>query len=380
MYFNSNDILELDEDKAIKFLELKIRENNYLEYKSQYENPDKNKRDFLKDITAFANANGGTIVIGVNEPNDNIDLDSQVVGIQNAGELAQILERSANATIDPRISGLKFKPIKIKNKEILFIHIPLSLYRPHMLKYDKHIYFQMRHFESSEPMTIHEIRSSVMESISSEARVQKFLEDREYEIKREVEFINQPLFQFQLVPLIQIESNIDVFDKNIQKIFLEDHTLGGFSLFSGISPKPTLYGISIQDERQNPKWKIEIFKRGYISLWYKNESAYYNNNAHQFYTVHSGFMDFFNLFFRKIDMIMSIFKIDVPYIVQCRYYAADKTRLFADNYFQKFSDFYEQSLIQFPDHFRNTGESFQPIGKEICLELFNAYGFKNIIV
>jgi len=382
MYFNSLQILELNEEGACKFLELKIKENNYLDYKSNLDKQDRTKRELLKDIIAFANANGGTIVIGVDEPNDSRDIDAQVIGLQDAEEWAQVLERIANSMIDPRISGLKFKVVKFKGgREILFLHIPPSLNRPHLFTFEKHSYFYMRHFESSIPMNIHEIRSSVMESYLSEERVQKYLEDKEQEIKGSVEYIKQPLFLFQLAPLISLESNLDVFNKKLESIFIERAYSENFTLFAGEGLKPTLYGISVQDALTEPMWKMEIYKRGYISLWYKNEFKWSNNfnSKDEFYIVHAGFIKLFNLFFGKVNEVMSIFNIDVPYIVRCRYYGANQTKLYMNSYRMKTSKYYDQLDISFPDHIRNTGESFLSIGEDICLELFNAYGFRDII-
>ena len=69
MYFTSAEVQNLDETGLRKFLEKRVPEGHHLDYKETLSgNNDRAKREFLKDVTAFANANGGDILIGVEEP------------------------------------------------------------------------------------------------------------------------------------------------------------------------------------------------------------------------------------------------------------------------------------------------------------------------
>lgn len=43
------------------------------------------------------------------------------------------------------------------------------------------------------------------------------------------------------------------------------------------------------------------------------------------------------------------------------------------------SEPYDKDEIIWPSHFRNPGESASDICKEICIEMFNAFGFKHVI-
>ena len=45
----------------------KERENLYLEYKSNLSNSNRDKKEFLKDVSGFANTGGGFLLIGIEE-------------------------------------------------------------------------------------------------------------------------------------------------------------------------------------------------------------------------------------------------------------------------------------------------------------------------
>lgn len=57
------------EDVENLIYERKERENNHLEYKKKIGNSDKDKKEFLKDVSGFANATGGFLIFGVEEKN-----------------------------------------------------------------------------------------------------------------------------------------------------------------------------------------------------------------------------------------------------------------------------------------------------------------------
>lgn len=107
MYFTSAQIQSLDEPNLRRFVEQRKPEGHQLDYKTALSGSnDRAKREFLKDVTAFANANGGNILIGVDEPQNSISVDHQIRGIDGGEPIAQDLERLASSSIDPRVSGL----------------------------------------------------------------------------------------------------------------------------------------------------------------------------------------------------------------------------------------------------------------------------------
>ena len=104
MYLTRQQLAALDEAGLRAFLDTAVPECLYLDYKiSLSGSSDKDaKREFLKDVTAFANAGGGQLLLGVKEPADDLSVDDQLIGVEGAEALAQDLERLCSASIDPR--------------------------------------------------------------------------------------------------------------------------------------------------------------------------------------------------------------------------------------------------------------------------------------
>ncbi len=130
LYFSQKEIAQLTGRKLSEFLELKLPEGPTLDYKQTMplrETPRgerrRIKKEFLKDITSFANAQGGEIVIGVREPSQDMDIMEQVTGLRDAEGLARDLERLASTSVDPRIPALQIAPAKIRDiKEVVLVH------------------------------------------------------------------------------------------------------------------------------------------------------------------------------------------------------------------------------------------------------------------
>jgi predicted HTH transcriptional regulator len=127
MYLNSIQFRNLDEKRLIEFLELRIPEGVNIDYKQDVSSSEKGKtyKEFLKDVTAFANASGGDIIIGAKEPSEDLLISDQITGVEKGEEIAQSLERIAAASIDPRVSGFGVKAVLLSTgKYVIVVHIP----------------------------------------------------------------------------------------------------------------------------------------------------------------------------------------------------------------------------------------------------------------
>ena len=90
------------------------------------------KREICKDVTAMANAEGGYILIGVQE---KAGIAQGFFPVKNADKIAQSIYSVCLESIDPRIRNLEVKTRsfewKGKNISLVVIHIPPSDLRPH---------------------------------------------------------------------------------------------------------------------------------------------------------------------------------------------------------------------------------------------------------
>lgn len=107
---------------------------------------DAKKKEISKDVSAFANSNGGIIIYGVNEINHKASELSFVNGNEFTKEW---LEQVISSTIQRNIPDLKIFPIrkdgKIENT-IYVVQIPESFEAPHIAKDKK--FYKRYNFES----------------------------------------------------------------------------------------------------------------------------------------------------------------------------------------------------------------------------------------
>ena len=149
------------------------------------------KAEFRRDVTAFANALGGDIVVGVRESKDNKGIPEELCGFdignlseeQYKNRLVEILQ----SRVKPRIQGIGIRVLPLSTqpgKWAAVIRIPKSFARPHQVEVgNKNFEFWFRHEASKQRMDIDEIRSSILSSDTLSERIRSFRIDRLGRIK-----------------------------------------------------------------------------------------------------------------------------------------------------------------------------------------------------
>ena len=107
------------------------REGYSLDFKVGFGNPDKAKKELSKDISAFANASGGFLIIGVGKNYFITGVEKQ---IQNK-EIDEWINQILNSNIEPHAFYFDPKIISIPESEkvIVVIHVPESAKKPHIV-------------------------------------------------------------------------------------------------------------------------------------------------------------------------------------------------------------------------------------------------------
>ncbi|MGE3727588.1 MAG: helix-turn-helix domain-containing protein [Candidatus Sericytochromatia bacterium] len=141
-----------------------IQENLHLEYKAcaTLLNPNRDEllTDLTKQVTAFANADGGTLLFGVREGNLKENTKHIPIGkdegFTRGGKVSAIwLEDILLSNISPKIQGLKPYEIELENGNFLLVlEVPPSQYGPHMAK--DYRYYKRRQTKV-EPMEHYEV-------------------------------------------------------------------------------------------------------------------------------------------------------------------------------------------------------------------------------
>lgn len=129
--FFSKEPREVSKSDVEAFVKEKIEENIKLEYKDirAYSNMD----ELARDISAFANSEGGLIILGVgeerikNEKGEHIKVFPKEITWGNKGLSKEKIEDNLISKITPKIVGLIIQPIRNEKDEIIFlIDIPQS--------------------------------------------------------------------------------------------------------------------------------------------------------------------------------------------------------------------------------------------------------------
>ena len=155
------DFFELDEytKKDIDdLIQNEVEESTYLDYKDgRALDPDKIV-EITKDISAFANADGGIIVYGVSE-NKVTHKPENYAPVTNPKITKEWLEQKI-CLVRRKINGVLIFPIRVEGNadgSIYIVKIPRSNNAPHMALDNK---YYKRHNFSSDPMEEYEVRES----------------------------------------------------------------------------------------------------------------------------------------------------------------------------------------------------------------------------
>lgn len=97
-------------------------ESTYLEFKRTIPSAEK----IAREIVAFANTNGGTLLIGVDD-------DKSLVGVDGYQEEEFLLNRAASKLCDPKVA-ITIEIVQFGKRDLLVIRIPEAQQKPVFLK------------------------------------------------------------------------------------------------------------------------------------------------------------------------------------------------------------------------------------------------------
>ncbi|MDX6289938.1 MAG: hypothetical protein QOH42_1737 [Blastocatellia bacterium] len=148
-----------EEEDIQKLITSGARESQILEFKAcdALEKKEPKRREAAKDVSAFANAVGGTIVYGLIESISTHEAERIDQGYDPSDISELWLEQVIDSKIQPRIDGLMIKPVPLKasdGKVLYIVCIPASDRAPHMAN---HKYYKRQNFQIVE-MEEYEVR------------------------------------------------------------------------------------------------------------------------------------------------------------------------------------------------------------------------------
>lgn len=188
-------ISQLTEEDIKTLVDNHERESSILEYKQEIYGTDHEKKEISKDVSAMANAEGGYLIIGIQETDgqaSSITGTSKVIGRQPVEvwiENVLIANVRPKISINPKVIVLTSNPDRV----LVVIHVPQSPRRPHMVIAEGRNAYYTRHNYQATYADEHEVRSMFSESKIIGEEMEKFLASRN---------LNNPLADnFGITPL-----------------------------------------------------------------------------------------------------------------------------------------------------------------------------------
>lgn len=156
-----------------------VPEGKAIDYKEfRIGNSDKDKKEFLADVSSFANASGGYLIVGVKE---DAGLAIGLPGLQGIDPDAEILrlDNMVRDGIKPRVPGIAIRSIPLMlDSFAIVMHIPRSWAQPHVVDSLGHWRFYSRNSAGKYPLDVGEVRAAFAISESLAERIKLFRTER----------------------------------------------------------------------------------------------------------------------------------------------------------------------------------------------------------
>lgn len=156
-----------------------VREGRRIEYKLTLPgNTDEDKREFLADVSSFANASGGDLLYGVTEEGG---LPTSVPGVHLGDVNAVVLrlESIIRDGIEPRLPNIRTYPVKLDSGTfVLIVRVPQSWALPHMVTFKNWSRFFSRTSAGKCQLDVSELRNLFARAGDAADRVRRFRDER----------------------------------------------------------------------------------------------------------------------------------------------------------------------------------------------------------
>lgn len=141
---------EWKEEDVQKLIADGVEENIHLDYKSlnALEKTDGKKKELSKDVSAFANSDGGIIIYGVKEYDDltKRHLPEKIEdGYDPSNISKEWIEHVLSSNIEPKVNGLLINPVRLSNDNYVYVIIVPKGLKAHQagdLRYYKRYNFE----------------------------------------------------------------------------------------------------------------------------------------------------------------------------------------------------------------------------------------------
>ncbi len=166
-----NDLQVLIDDK--------VAERKRIEYKRDLPGTSyKDRKEFLADVSSFANTVGGYLLYGV-DAKDGVPVELCGVEIASVDDLKLTWENRLRDGLSPQIPPFDIQTIELApNNDVIILHIPRSWLVPHRVTLENHGHFYGRNSAGHFQMDVPQLRTAFELSGTLTERIRDFRADR----------------------------------------------------------------------------------------------------------------------------------------------------------------------------------------------------------
>ena len=184
-----------------------ISESRYLDFKAAaVGGADDDRREFLADVSAFANAAGGDLVCGIVEK-DGVAVSAPGIALADPDKEILRLDDLIRSGLQPRVLDVRIKWVQAAAAGVGFIvvRVPRSWTAPHRVTLRSHDKFYVRNSAGKHPMNVDELRRAFTLGQELADRIRGFRTQRVATIlegETPVDMYRDPKIIIHIAPLI----------------------------------------------------------------------------------------------------------------------------------------------------------------------------------
>ena len=264
MSIERSDFDAVSEDDLQTLVQAGVPEGPRLEFKQEtYGNSEKQKKEFLKDVSALANSQGGHLVLGVEE-SDGVATAITALGVTDADKELLRLEQLARAGLEPHVSGLKMKAIPIHSGgHVLLVRVPRSWNSPHRVKAQGDNRFYARHSTGVYQPDVQELKGMFNDAASALEHARSFRDERITEIQTNTDenrLAGGGRLILHVLPVAALSGRTMVDLEQIKSMRTDFRTISQSSTMSAFN----YYGYINQDSVDRNTGYTQVFRDGKI--------------------------------------------------------------------------------------------------------------------
>jgi len=287
-------ISEIVHNDIKQLVDTKTPESTYLDYKREIDFTPEGKAELGKDVSAFANTEGGTLVLGVEER--RMKEKGKLVRVEpgNICGIPQVhkqqetglwLEQTVKSNTR-RIVRTSIQPVEIPGNEhnkVFVIYVPKSNHAPHMVSSGENTgrYFKRRNFQN-EIAEEYEVRELFERSARLEVKLNQYLSLMRHGLRPGNPADDWYNLSFVCCPTILDDRLIDITEKD--RLLIDKpafvlrtpepsesarlHPSRQYVISAG-EATPSIWGLTIRERNQNlldQERKLNVHRNGYMEF------------------------------------------------------------------------------------------------------------------